>query len=79
MAGADKKTFRLSERALQIIENRDQSYYRHEYEFVEAAILNFQGERPEGDGTGQRDTDRMQIQLDRMKEELTASKKKFRK
>lgn len=41
MAKTERKTFGLSRETIRVIEERDRSVYRHEYQFVEAAIQNF--------------------------------------
>lgn len=41
MVKTERKTFGLSEETIRMIEERDQSLYRHEYQLVEAAIQSF--------------------------------------
>ena len=37
----ERKTFRLSQSSIQKIEARDKTKYRHEYQYIEAAIQKF--------------------------------------
>lgn len=50
MAKTERKTFGLSRETIRVIEERDRSVYRHEYQFVEAAIQNFSRKNDEADG-----------------------------
>lgn len=43
MAEKKAKTYRLSEQVLQKIEDRDRTLYQHETQYVEAAVLAFEG------------------------------------